>query len=173
MKVSEEHIRQLFERYYNGQTSLTEERELKSLATSMGMEMVSPDLQQECELIADIKGAGKDSAHSSSLADAAFLSRLSLQVSQWDRLETHAQQRALRKSWHWLSGIAATFAIALLLPLAMAQYEGRQYFMEVSATISNGSTRRVLTPEEAAVETQRALEMFSETINKGIAMLSK
>ena len=173
MNNIEKRIRILLDRYYEGLATLDEERELASFANSAAHHnALSADVLQECMFVADVRNLGKSHGENAAEADAAFLMRMSRQIDQWERLETSAQRRAMRRSLQWFSGIAATFALALLLPFAFTQYEDRQDFVEVSAKVCNGSSQRMLTPEEAAAETQHALEMFSETMNKGLSLLS-
>ena len=138
MKVNE--IERLLARYYDGETSETEEKELKRFFTE---EDVPAHLLAEKEIFMQLEG---------------LESRLSRKIDQWDTgerrtLKIKKHTRTLRLQW--IGSIAASLLI--LLSVGLYLYKPYPAPQDTCAT-----------PEEAYVQAQKALIMLSSSLNKGI-----
>ena len=138
MKVNE--IERLLARYYDGETSETEEKELKRFFTE---EDVPAHLLAEKEIFMQL------AAQPAPEIPEGLESRLSRKIDQWDT----GERRTLRLQW--IGSIAASLLI--LLSVGLYLYKPYPAPQDTCAT-----------PEEAYVQAQKALIMLSSSLNKGI-----
>lgn len=147
MKVNE--IERLLARYYDGETSDTEEKELKRFFTE---EDVPAHLLAEKEIFMQL------AAHPAPEIPEGLESRLSRKIDEWDTGERRTLKikkhiRALRMQW--IGSIAASLLI--LLSVGLYLYKPYPAPQDTCAT-----------PEEAYAQAQKALIMLSSSLNKGI-----
>ena len=147
MKVNE--IERLLARYYDGETSETEEKELKRFFTE---EDVPAHLLAEKEIFMQL------AAHLAPEIPEGLESRLSRKIDEWDTgerrtLKIKKHTRTLRLQW--IGSIAASLLI--LLSVGLYLYKPYPAPQDTCAT-----------PEEAYVQAQKALIMLSSSLNKGI-----
>lgn len=167
MKVNE--IEKLLARYYDGETSEAEDRELKRFFTE---EDVPAHLLAEKEIFMQLNAA----AHSSDSGIAAIAtrteeseapqipegleSRLSGMIDEWDTrerrvLKVKKHTRTLRLQW--IGSIAAS----LLILFSVGMYLYKPYTPPTPQDTC-------ATPEEAYAQAQKALIMLSTGLNKGV-----
>ena len=147
MKVNE--IERLLARYYDGETSDTEEKELKRFFTE---EDVPAHLLAEKEIFMQL------AAQPAPEIPEGLESRLSRKIDQWDTgerrtLKIKKHTRVLRLQW--IGSIAASLLI--LLSVGLYLYKPYPAAQDTCAT-----------PEEAYAQAQKALIMLSSSLNKGI-----
>ena len=135
--------------YYDGETSETEEKELKRFFTE---EDVPAHLLAEKEIFMQL------AAHPAPEIPEGLESRLSRKIDEWDTGERRTLKikkhiRALRLQW--IGSIAASLLI--LLSVGLYLYKPYPAPQDTCAT-----------PEEAYVQAQKALIMLSSSLNKGI-----
>ena len=152
MKVDE--IEKLLVRYYDGETTEAEEKELKRFFTG---EEVPAHLLAEKELFLQMSELPEPEV------PIDMESKLSHLVDEWDirekrtvKVKKHA--RVLRLQW--IGSVAASLLI--LFSIGMYMYK---------PDMSPAPQDTCATPEEAYAEAQRALLMLSSTINKGMAQM--
>lgn len=146
MKVNE--IERLLTRYYDGETSETEEKELKRFFTE---EDVPAHLLAEKEIFMQL------AAQPAPEIPEGLESRLSRKIDQWDT----GERRTLK---------IKTYTGP---PLAMDREHSRQpahpaLRRTVPIQALSGTARYLRHPEEAYVQAQKALIMLSSSLNKGI-----
>lgn len=149
MKVND--IEKMIIRYYDGETTEAEEKELKQFFTS---DDVPDHLQTDKELFLQM------ASHQENEVPNGLEDRLSNLIDEWD---THDKQIA-RKQKHtrilrlqWVGSIAASLLILFSVGI---------YIHKNNIPLSPKDT--CTTPEEAYNEAQKALLMFSATINKSV-----
>lgn len=153
MKVNE--IERLLARYYDGETSETEEKELKRFFTE---EDVPAHLLAEKEIFMQL------AAQPAPEIPEGLESRLSRKIDQWDTgerrtLKIKKHTRTLRLQW--IGSIAASLLILLILLILLSV--GLYLYKPYPAPQDTCAT-----PEEAYVQAQKALIMLSSSLNKGI-----
>ena len=135
------HIEKLLERYYNAETSELEEQELKDF---FRYEEVPPHLLAEKEMFLQFQ-----------ISDTpkGMEERLGNLIDQWELSEQKTQKK--RRIFHlqWIGSIAAS----LLLVIGISLYQQEPQREDTCAT-----------PEEAYAHAEKALILFSETLNKGL-----
>lgn len=144
-----DNIRQLLDRYYDGQTSECEEQVLKDYFLQ---DDVPPQWATDQRLFRQLYGADMPAVD-------GLEQRLSRQIDSWNRVEKTANRRTRTVGLRWIAGIAASlllFAIGLLVD---RQQKQAQYAVQQD-TFDD--------PRDAYAETQKALRKFSESINKGL-----
>ena len=139
----------LLTRYYDGETSDTEEKELKRFFTE---EDVPAHLLAEKEIFMQL------AAHPAPEIPEGLESRLSRKIDEWDTgerrtLKIKKHTRVLRLQW--IGSIAASLLI--LLSVGLYLYKPYPAPQDTCAT-----------PEEAYAQAQKALIMLSSSLNKGI-----
>ena len=145
-----DNIRQLLDRYYDGQTNECEEQELKDYFLQ---DDVPPQWATDQRLFRQLYGADMQGID-------GLEQRLSRQIDSWNRVEKTVNRRTRTIGLRWMAGIAASllllFAIGLLVD---RQQKQAQYAVQHDAFDD---------PRDAYVETQKALMLFSKSINKGL-----
>ena len=136
------HIENLLERYYNAQTSEQEEQELKAFFCHE--EEVPLHLQAEKEMFLQFQAT---------VAPEGLEERLGNLINQWEFSEQKAQKKHRVFRLQWIGSIAAS----LLLLIGMSWYMYEPPRKDTCAT-----------PEEAYAHAEKALILFSETLNKGL-----
>ena len=134
------HIEALLERYYDAQTSETEERILKDFFLH---EEVPTHLQANKEMFLQLQA---------SKVPEGLEERVSQSIDRWGK-----KHRTLRLQW--IGSIAASMLI--LLSIGWYLYEPQPVRKDTCAT-----------PEEAYMHAQKALAMFSHTLNKGMEQMN-
>lgn len=140
------HIEQLLERYYDGNTSEAEEQTLKDF---FSQEEIPSHLSAEKEMFFQF---------SANRFPQGMEERLEQLIDQWDTAERSSIQaaskhRSLRLRW------VASIAASLLLLFGMSWY-----IHDPAPSRQDTFTN----PEEAYIHAERALVLFSEALNKGI-----
>ena len=135
------HIEKLLERYYNAETSEQEEQELKDFFRH---EEVPPHLLAEKEIFLQLQASDTPDG---------MEERLGKLIDQWELSEQKTQKK--RRIFHlqWIGSIAAS----LLLVIGISLYQQEPQRKDTCAT-----------PEEAYAHAEKALLLFSETLNKGL-----
>lgn len=149
MKVSD--IEKLLVRYYDGDTTEAEEKELKQFFTE---EDVPAHLLAEKELFLQI------AAQPEPKVPEGLEDKLSHQIDEWEtreRREIKVKKHTRIIRMQWIGSVAASLLI--LFSVGMYMYKPH--------TPTNQQDT-CATPEEAYAEAQKALLMFSSTLNKGI-----
>ncbi len=129
-------IEQLIEKYFEAETSIAEEKELKDYFSSS-------DVAQHLEQYKPIFG-------------------YAIQAKQEQFTATIPLKTKKRKSVVWLS-VAASVAVLLGVAVFTFNQESQQEYQDLG-TIDD--------PEVAFRETQKALAMISESVNKGIGSMN-
>ena len=149
MKVND--IEKLLVRYYDGETTEAEEKELKRFFTE---QEVPTHLLAEKELFLQMTLQAEPEV------PEMLESKLSHLIDEWDTQE----KRTIKVKKHtriirmqWIGSVAASLLILFSIGMYM-------YKPEMSPTPQDTCA----TPEEAYAEAQKALLMFSSTIDKGV-----
>lgn len=135
------HIKQLLERYYDGTTNDAEEKQLREY-------FAGEDVADELIADRDILRSLSDDSDIDVPADLG--SRLSCEIDKWDARE----KRRKRFTFGAITGIAASLAIALAVGA---------WFMRQPVTPES-----TLSPEEAYAQTEKALMIFANALDKSI-----
>lgn len=135
------HIEKLLERFYNAETSETEEQMLKDFFFN---EEVPPHLQTEKEIFLQL--------YKTDMPDGVD-ERLGKLIDEWELSEQRTVKKVRTFHLQWIASIAA----GLLLLVGMSWYTNQPQRQDTCAT-----------PEEAYVHAEKALLLFSEALNKGI-----
>lgn len=153
MSVNE--IETLLARYYNGDTTESEEKALKRFFTE---EEVPAHLLADKELFMQLASPTEPPV------PQGLEARLASLIDQWDtheRRSVRLKRRTRIVRLQWLGSIAAS----LLLLLAVGTY------LHQSAAPAVGQDT-CATPEEAYAEARKALLMFSSALNKGAEQMA-
>lgn len=150
-----EDIRQLINRFFEGQTSPEDEAEIMSFFAD---DNIPADLQAYRDFFSQyfgLEGATPDAARE----------RLERQIGAWNMVEKTASRTVRRRSLRWAMGIAASLLLLIGVGVGLSQKEDQQSFAAQEDTYSN--------PRDAYEETRKALVLFSESLNKGLDALHK
>ncbi len=141
-------IHSLLDRYYGGETSADENRELLSL---LDRDDLPAELHADREMARHL---------ATLLPPDDFEKRLSEKINSMAAL-SEEQPAAHRQSWTkvWWS-VAASVAILVCIGIGLISHPTKQQSME-------------MTPEEAYAHTEMALQTFAEALNKGYAQMEK
>ena len=152
-----EEAKTLLERYYRGETTLTEERQLKSYFQQND---VPDELEADREAFRFLSGLSLEEMP----LPPGLEERLSASIARWEetgtppiRLQVRKPMAALLK---WSAGIAAALLIAAGAGLYALKADDRP-----RDTFDN--------PELAYVEAQRALQLFAAALDKGQSHVAK
>lgn len=139
--MEKDRMKQLLEKFYDGQTTEQEERVLKELFQGND---VPDSMLKEKELFLQL--TAHEVAVPSDLEE-----RLSQKIDEWDRAS-----RPRTFQLRWIRGIAASVIVLLTVGSLLTPW--------------GGPTRKdtCATVEEAYAEAQKALIMFSSSVNKGL-----
>ena len=152
MKIFE--IEKLIADFYEGKTSVSQEKELMHFFETQEVPL---------HLLADKILFQKMYNSDSKIEVPAHLEqKLSNLIDSWEQKEKenkpHQEKRII--NWHWVSGIAAS----LFLILSIGFYTHQQQQVPIlTDTYSN--------PKDAYKETQKALLLVSNNLNKGVSQL--
>lgn len=144
-------IKTLLDRFYNGQTTEEEERELDRFFNSGDV----PEEMGEERAFFNLLNADKPPVPD------GLEQRLSRQIDGWNTIEKSSTRRARIISLRWIIGVAASILLIFSVTLFVNSHEDERNFAHQQDTYDN--------PEDAYAETQRALMKFSKFINKGLA----
>lgn len=153
MKVNE--IEKLLARYYEGETSEAEEKELKRFFSTT--DDIPAHLLAEKKIFMQLNAA---CASEEMETPEGMESKLSSLIDKWDTherrtLKVKKHTRTLRLQW------IASIAASLLILFSVGIYLYKPY------TVSTPQDT-CATPEEAYAQAQKALIMLSTSLNKGI-----
>lgn len=149
MKVNE--IDRLLVRYYDGETTDAEERELKRFFSE---EEIPAHLLAEKELFLQM------SVQPAPELPEGLEDRLIHQVDEWDSQEKRAikwEKHTRNIRMQWVGSIAASLLILFSVGLYIYKPSASPILQDTCAT-----------PEEAYIEAQKALLLFSSTLNSGM-----
>lgn len=148
--MNNEYIKQLLQRFYNGQTTTDEENMLKEF---FAHETVPEELRLDRDLFLTLKQLhGKDEKRINSMK-----LDLEQEIARWEQKEkaTARNRRPLNRIRRYIiyaTGIAAILAITYRIPLSERRPEPKDTFTN---------------PEDAYQETEKALQLFAKALNKG------
>lgn len=145
-----DNIRQLLDRYYDGQTSEREEQVLKDYFLQ---DDVPPQWATDQRLFRQLYGADMP-------AIDGLEQRLSRQIDSWNRVEKTASRRTRTIGLRWMAGIAASLLLLFAIGLLVDRQQKQAQYAVQQDTFDD--------PRDAYAETQKALMKFSESINKGL-----
>ena len=145
-----DNIRQLLDRYYDGQTSEREEQELKDYFLQ---DDVPPQWATDQRLFRQLYGADMPTID-------GLEQRLSRQIDGWNRVEKTAGRHARTVGLRWITGIAASLLLLFAIGLLADRQQKQAQYAAQQDTFDD--------PRDAYAETQKALMMFSKSINKGL-----
>lgn len=145
-----DNIRQLLDRYYDGQTSEREEQELKDYFLQ---DDVPPQWATDQRLFRQLYGADMPTID-------GLEQRLSRQIDSWNRVEKTAGRHARTVGLRWITGIAASLLLLFAIGLLVDRQQKQAQYAAQQDTFDD--------PRDAYAETQKALMMFSKSINKGL-----
>ncbi len=149
-------IQDLLQRFYDGQTTEVEESTLRNYFAS---EIVPEELANDKALFNELENL----AHSEEVPqwDARHLEQA---IDQWDTVAISTRRRTTTISLKWAAGIAACLLLFMVWPKLTIMVEQRQE--EARALVQKESQD----PEQAAQEAIKALQKFSDCLNKSIAI---
>ena len=150
-----EEVKQLLEDFYNGETVVEQEQLLVHYFEN---ESIPEKLQKDKEIFLQFY-------QSNPLLECAHLEiKLSQLINQLAKEETAAK----RQIWLWAGSVAACFLLLVSSGLLL-----RNRDKETVASVQHIQYKDTFNdPEEAAIEAQKALTLFSDNYNKGIELLS-
>lgn len=151
--MDKEHIAELLDKYYRGETTLEEERLLKSF---FQQEEVPEELQADKEAFLFYT----DLAQQPVDLPAGLEERLSASIGQWQQESRHRRPWLRPAIRRWSIGIAACLLIAAGIGIYQQKAEPQP-----ADTYTN--------PALAYQETQRALQLFAAALQKGEAQMAK
>lgn len=147
-------IKQLLQRFYNGQSTLEEEQQLMFFSQD---EQVPDELQADRALFQQYLSLKSEEAP----LPAALEQRLERRIDTWESNRRTASSGQRRK-WYWISGWAAT----LILAVGIGLHRTRPHTaVEMRDTCES--------PEQAYAETCRALKQLAEVMEKSENELQK
>lgn len=152
-----EDIKELLERFYEGNTTEEEECVLKKYFSGND---IAEELKPEQVFFRALNT--DDAAVPDWLEE-----RLERQINQWNRVEKTVRRSATRISLRWIVGVAAS----LLILFSIGIFVSRQGKEENLSSIEQADTYD--NPEDASAEAARALTKFSKSLNKGLGTLEK
>jgi len=152
-----EDIKELLERFYEGNTSEAEEDLLKEYFSGND---IAEELKPEQVFF---KALQTDEA----AVPNQLEERLERQIYQWNMVEKTARRSATHVSLRWIVGIAAS----LLILFSIGIFINRQDKEMNLSSIEEADTYD--NPEDASAEAARALTKFSKSLNKGLGTLEK
>jgi len=175
MKTAE--IKQLLEDFYNGETCVEQEQLLLRYFES---ESIPEELQKEKEIFLQFY-------HDNSLPEHSHLeTKLSELIDKLANEETAKAQFGVisnyvvakskspdlqqsRQIWLWAGSVAASFLLLVSFGLLFHHNNDKEAFASAQHTQYKDTFDN---PEEAAIEAQKALALFSANYNKGIDQLA-
>lgn len=153
MKVNE--IEKLLARYYDGETTETEEKELKRFFTT---EEIPTHLLAEKEFFLQLNGSREETPMPEGLGN-----RLNSLIDEWDTREKRmmkVKKHARIIRMQWIGSIAASLLILVSVGMYVYKPSSEPTPQDTCAT-----------PEEAYAQAQKALLIFSTSLNKGVEQI--
>lgn len=153
-------IKVLTEKYFEGMTSVEEERLLLDYFSG---DNVDASLMDDCKFFMALNGM-RVMPEGDEEAESRLRDRLSRQIDGWNMVEKTSIRVARRIDLRWFGGLAASLLLVLSLGL---YFNSRQEESPITMqdTFSD--------PRDAAAETQRALMKFSVDLNKGLDKINE
>lgn len=145
-----DNIRQLLDRYYDGQTSECEEQVLKDYFLQ---DDVPPQWATDQRLFRQLYGADMPAIN-------GLEQRLSRQIDGWNCVEKTASRRTRTIGLRWIAGMAASLLLLFAIGLLVDRQQKQAQYAVQQDTFDD--------PRDAYAETQKALMIFSKSINKGL-----
>ena len=145
-----DNIRQLLDRYYDGQTHEHEEQVLKDYFLQ---DDVPSQWATDQRLFRQLYGEDMSAVD-------GLEQRLSRQIDSWNRVEKTANRRSRTVGLRWMAGIAASLLLLFTIGLLVDRQQKQAQYAVQQDTFDD--------PRDAYAETQKALMMFSKSINKGL-----
>lgn len=145
-----DNIRQLLDRYYDGQTNEHEEQVLKDYFLQ---DDVPLQWATDQRLFRQLYGEDMSAVD-------GLEQRLSRQIDGWNRVEKTANRRSRTVGLRWIAGIAASLLLLFAIGLLVDRQQKQAQYVVQQDTFDD--------PRDAYAETQKALMMFSKSINKGL-----
>lgn len=143
-------IRQLLDRYYDGQTNEREEQVLKDYFLQ---DDVPSQWATDQRLFRQLYGEDMSAVD-------GLEQRLSRQIDSWNRVEKTANRRSRTVGLRWMAGIAPSLLLLFTIGLLVDRQQKQAQYAVQQDTFDD--------PRDAYAETQKALMMFSKSINKGL-----
>lgn len=153
-------IKVLTEKYFEGMTSVEEERLLRDYFLGGN---VDASLMDDCEFFVALNGIGT-MPESDEEAESRLRDRLSRQIDGWNMVEKTAVRVVRRINLRWLAGVAASLLLVVFLGL---YFNSRQE--EPPVTMQDTFSD----PRDAAAEAERALTKFSVDLNRGLDKMNE
>lgn len=153
-------IKVLTEKYFEGMTSVEEERLLLDYFSG---DNVDASLMDDCKFFMALNGM-RGMPEGDEETESRLRDRLSRQIDGWNMVEKTSIRVARRIDLRWFGGLAASLLLVLSLGL---YFNSRQEESPITMqdTFSD--------PRDAAAETQRALMKFSVDLNKGLDKINE
>lgn len=153
-------IKVLAEKYFEGLTSVEEERLLLDYFSG---DNVDASLMDDCKFFMALNGM-RVMPEGDEETESRLRDRLSRQIDGWNMVEKTSIRVVRRIDLRWLGGLAASLLLVLSLGL---YFNSRQEESPITMqdTFSD--------PRDAAAETQRALMKFSVDLNKGLNKINE
>lgn len=153
-------IKVLTEKYFEGMTSVEEERLLLDYFSG---DNVDASLMDDCKFFMALNGM-RVMPEGDEETESRLRDRLSRQIDGWNMVEKTSIRVARRIDLRWFGGLAASLLLVLSLGL---YFNSRQEESPITMqdTFSD--------PRDAAAETQRALMKFSVDLNKGLDKINE
>ncbi|MBP3227177.1 MAG: hypothetical protein J6M53_00135 [Bacteroidaceae bacterium] len=158
-------VQALLDRYYDGQTTPAEERRLRDFFAHAA---VPAELQDERRFFLALDGAAESTAPP---VDVERLMAQALSAQPDAKMESTvaAPRRFTVRRALWIAAIAACLALVFVLPSRIGNGSSTVVTTEGGLTLRDTYSD----PNQAAVEAERALARFSESLDKGLAQLDK
>lgn len=153
-------IKVLTEKYFEGMTSVEEERLLRDYFLGGN---VDASLMDDCEFFVALNGMGT-MPEGDKEAESRLRDRLSRQIDGWNMVEKTAVRVVRRINLRWLAGVAASLLLVVFLGL---YFNSRQE--EPPVTMQDTFSD----PRDAAAEAERALTKFSVDLNRGLDKMNE
>ncbi|MGI6222094.1 MAG: hypothetical protein ACOYJG_00620 [Prevotella sp.] len=149
--MNKEDIKRLLQKWYDGQTSAEEEKQLMNIMLNTE---VDEELKPDQQLLREIYG--------NAVPETNLKQRLSWQIDNWERFEQQVHRHDRSKALRWLGGIAASFVLVASLSAVYISNRTPHPVATAQDTYQN--------PNDAYKETEKALTFFSQKLNKGLKL---
>lgn len=143
-------IKILLERFYEGQTTQSEEQRLKEYFSKPD---VDPRWTADRQLFRQLYAMDMPASHEAER-------RLAKQIDSWNRVEKTSERRTRVVGLRWIAGIAAGLLLLVTFTLFVQHRQQQQSYARQQDTFDN--------PQDAYARTEKALMKFSVSLNKGL-----
>lgn len=147
-------IHRLLDKYYRGETSESEENLLRHYFAN---EDIDPQLKADGEMFRQFSSVASDLPIPEGLESRLSTAIDTLAASEKQATANRKKIRPL--SWRTIASIAASLAVILSLGF---------YFDNNNTASHPALTESDLTPQETYAQTEKALMIFAEALNKGV-----